>query len=317
MHRFPKNTFTAKVVYNAPLRKKGYRHNYLMRFEIDKHLKIQPGHFLEINPIHKPVIPNVLKNNSLKILNLPENSDLNQNKALISRPISVANTIYHKNKSTISIIYKVVGPWTEELSKLKPEGNINVVGPLGGSTFSIMPDCSTAILIAGGVGLPPLLLLAKNLLAEENYKQIYLLVGAGTSDELPLPQNIDSKVPEEFLTLKTPKLKLMISTDDGSEGHKGFVTELAESVFDQLADKNVVFYTCGPKIMMGKVAELAEKFGKPCYVSLEERMACGIGACQSCVVKLKSDIDDNNPKYLLCCQVGPVFPGEMIDWQSE
>ncbi len=317
MHHSSKNTFIANVIYNAPLRKRGYGYNYLMRFEIDGYVEIQPGHFLEINPIPKPITPTVLENNSLEVRNLSENSELTRNKPLISRPISVADVAYHKDKTIISIIYKVVGVWTEEMSKIAPDCKINIVGPLGGNTFSVMSDCSVAILVAGGVGLPPLLMLSKNLLTEKNCKRIYLLVGAGTADELPLPVDADGDVPEEFLHLKDSKITLMLATDDGSQGHKGFVTELAESVLNRCADENVVFYTCGPKIMMRKVAELAEKNGKPCYVSLEERMACGIGACQSCVVKLKSGDNGGNTKYMLCCKVGPVFPGEMIDWRSE
>ncbi len=307
------NTFEAKIIYNANLRRKGMKHNYLMRFEIESELDVQPGHFLEINFIRESFAPAFVEDNGLRIKGLSSNSELIFPRALINRPISVGDVCYNRGKTEISIIYKIVGPWTLELSKSGRGDLLKVVGPLGGSVFPVLGGKEIAVLVAGGVGLPPLLFLAKKLLDSVSFERIYLLVGAGGADELPLPQDIEGNGLREFSVLDNPRLELMISTDDGSEGYRGFVTDLIASVVAENVGKSIVFYSCGPKAMMRRVAELAGKNGISCYLSFEERMACGVGACQSCVVPMKSE--NSSRKYSLCCSEGPVFSSDDVDWE--
>ncbi len=310
-----KNIYKATITYNAALRTAGMKRNYLMRFEIEGKVQINPGHFLEINFEYDDLQPTILDDNTLKTKELPKHFGLIEPYALISRPISVCN-VYHKQHSTeISIIYKTVGIWTSKLAKSQQGDKLKIVGPLGGSVFPILSSYDICVLVAGGVGLPPLLFLAEELSRCGNFKKIYLLVGSASREELPLPYTDDMKKIREFAVLSSPNVELIIATDDGSEGEQGFVTDLAEQILSQHKGEKSIFYSCGPKIMMKKVSELSAKNSSPCYVSLEERMACGVGACQSCVINIKSDNSQN--KYALCCSEGPVFSADIIDWTRE
>lgn len=283
-----KKSFIAKIIANYPLRETGERHNYLIQLKIEETVPTSPGEFFEIHLVGT------------------ENSDLNENMPLIGRPLSIGGAKYDQNTTIINLIYKIVGPCTKNLAKLVPGDSVRLAGPLGKGLFKVPDSIKRAFLIAGGVGLPPMLFLSKKLL-ETNIDEIYLLIGSGVKGELPLPEKLNP----EFEHLGDSRINLRIATDDGSEGHRGFVTDLLQQELDKENPEDSIVYTCGPWIMMKKVAQISEEKNLPCQVSLEERMACGIGACQSCVVKMK-----NSPvPYKLCCKDGPVFNSKEIDWE--
>ena len=183
----------------------------------------------------------------------------------------------------------MVGQGTAVLRDKKIGEKIGVVGSLGNG-FNISEDFENAFLLGGGIGVAPLLFLANRLID----KNITLSVFCGfrTAKEIPI---------SDYFSDFSPK----ISTDDGSAYFSGFVTELLE---DHLGGKNLdstVLYACGPKAMMKSVAKIAEEYSIPCQLSLEERMACGVGSCLGCVVETKSG-------YQRVCVEGPVFSSKEV-----
>lgn len=163
----------------------------------------------------------------------------------------------------------------------------------------MLPEPHTqSILVAGGIGVAPLLFLAQYSKTEP----IQLMMGFGSAAEIiALEQILDHTI--DFI----------IATDDGSAGHAGPVTDLLETKLNQDEfEKDVAsIFTCGPKPMMKKVAAVALERGIPCQASLEAVMACGVGACQGCSVKASSREEH---AYCHVCTDGPVFPVEAIDW---
>lgn len=202
----------------------------------------------------------------------------------LRRPISVADI--NIGNGTITIIFKVIGQGTEALSKLTVGTYLDCLGPLGHGFNLNQPEGSTALLIGGGVGVPPLHYLGR-ILAEKNIN-VKTILGYQTGNS-----TFYEKEFKEFG-------ETYVTTDDGSYGTKGFVTD----VIDDVGDFDV-YYTCGPTAMLQSVTrKLVDKEG---YISMEERMGCGIGACFACVVKT-----DDQGGYKKICQDGPVFSAKEI-----
>ncbi len=204
----------------------------------------------------------------------------NSTTTYLRRPFSIYDVDYDKNE--LSLLVKKVGDGTIALSKLKEGDTLNLVYPLG-NTFS-MPVGEKALLIGGGVGIAPMLLLAK-LLHAKGFKPD-VLIGGRTSNDIVEPEKY--KVYGE----------VFITTDDGSAGEKGVVTQ--HSIFSGKVREYSAIYACGPDPMMKAVARVAASFDIPCEISLENTMACGIGACLCCVVET---VDGNKTT----CIDGPVF----------
>ncbi len=199
----------------------------------------------------------------------------------LRRPISVAD---HDDES-ITIIYKVVGVGTEQMSKMVSGQRLDVLVGLGnGYDLSVSGD--NALLIGGGVGVPPLYNLAKKLI--EQGKNVSVILGFNTKDEVFLEN--------EFVALGA---RVFVTTADGSYGIKGFVT----NAFDKV-DGYTYFYTCGPEPMLKAVYNATKTSGQ---FSFEERMGCGFGACMGCSCKTKY----GNKRI---CKDGPVLVKEEIIW---
>ncbi|WP_425448989.1 dihydroorotate dehydrogenase electron transfer subunit [Dethiothermospora halolimnae] len=205
------------------------------------------------------------------------------NEPILRRPISI-NEI-KKEEDKVVIYYKVIGKGTKAMANLKVKDQMNVLGPIGTGFDTDYKNKNIAI-VGGGIGIAPLLELAKAL--KDNNIYTYL----GYNDNPYLNREID----------KYSK-KNIISTTTGREGYKGFVTDLFEKDIEKI-DFDIIF-TCGPKPMIKKVMDLAKKHNVKCQVSLEERMACGIGACLGCSI----EIADGSMKKV--CVDGPVF------WSNE
>lgn len=204
----------------------------------------------------------------------------NSTTTYLRRPFSIYDADYGKNE--LSLLIKKVGDGTAALSKLKEGDMLNLVYPLGNS-FSL-PAGEKALLIGGGVGIAPMLLLSKHL-QEKGYKPD-VLIGGRTSNDIVEPEKYK------------PFGEVFITTDDGSAGEKGMVTQ--HSVFSGNVNQYSIIYACGPDPMMKAVARLAASHNIPCEISLENTMACGIGACLCCVVET---VDGNKTT----CIEGPVF----------
>ena len=221
-------------------------------------------------------------------------------------------SIHWMKEGSLEILYRIVGRGTEALASFKPGQEIDLLGPLG-KGFLIPFDLGSALLVAGGMGIAPLRGLAGRLYA--------LLEGFGTQAhradlEAKVTAIIGGKGSGDILCteeLRALGAEVHISTEDGSLGEKGLATDLlGELLSESRASSPLpsILYACGPRPMLAKVARIAHQAKIPCQVSLEEYMACGIGACMGCAVKTKTQADS----YQLVCKDGPVFDAELIQW---
>jgi len=207
---------------------------------------------------------------------------------LLPRPISICEI--DKEKGRIRLVYRVAGKGTEEFSHLKEGDSLEVVGPLGNG-FPLDKGYQKVFLIGGGIGIPPMVELSRQLPGE---KQVI----AGYRDK-------DLFLKEELEENGT----LVIATEDGSMGTKGNVLD---AIREQGLTADAIF-ACGPTPMLRALKSYAKEQGMDCYLSLEERMACGVGACLACVCK-SMDVDAHTyVKNKRICKDGPVFAAEDIE----
>ena len=205
---------------------------------------------------------------------------------LLPRPISLCEI--DRENSRLRLVYRVTGAktGTEEFSRLKAGDTIPVIGPLGNGFPVEKAEGKRAFLMGGGIGVPPILEVAKQMQCEK--KQI--VVGY---------RNAQTFLKEEFEAAG----ELYISTEDGSVGTKGNVMD---AIREQKLKADII-YACGPTPMLRAIKQYAEENGIECYISLEERMACGIGACLACVCKSKEKDAHSNVNNKRICKDGPVF----------
>lgn len=232
---------------------------------------------------------------------------------LLRRPFSI-----HKVEvQGIEILYKVVGEGTRILSERKKGEKLDILGPLGnGYRLPVTSHRSPVILVGGGVGVASLLFLAEKMILPitDHRLPITVLIGAKTRDQVLCE--------DDFRRLGC---EVKISTEGGSYGHKGLVTELLKTFLQTPNSKlRTIIYACGPKPMLKEVADIANKNNILCQVSLEEHMACGLGACLGCAVKTVTSLSraesrDNQLRvtsfiYRRVCKDGPVFNAREIFW---
>ena len=244
---------------------------------------------------------------------------------LLRRPFSIAGV--ERDSATgavrLAIICRVVGKGSRWLAGVPVGHTVSVVGPLGRG-FDVRDDRSVAWLVGGGVGLPPLMWLAKALQAAG--KDVVAFCGARQGDLLALTPIDGAGSPadglepalgyEEFAVSGTP---VVVATDDGTVGYAGTVGDaLAEYVGryeSQVAD--AVVYTCGPAPMMHAVTRFCLAKGVDVQVSVERVMACGMGTCQSCVLRVRDELSPEGWVYKRACDDGPVFDGADVLWEDE
>ena len=213
---------------------------------------------------------------------------------LLRRPISIYNI--DKENGIVEFIFQVKGKGTDLLAKREIGQEIDIVGPLGYGTFNYASYENIAI-IGGGIGVFPLHELSKS--AKQDGKNVNVYLGFRNKEFVVLE--------EEF---KNVSNKLCITTDDGTYGNKGFaINFLKEDIENGKID---CIYACGPLPMLKAVKSLAEEANIPCQISLEERMACGLGVCLGCAVKT-ADSPAENPKYVHVCKEGPVFDSKVVE----
>ena len=205
---------------------------------------------------------------------------------LLPRPISICEI--EKSKNAIRLVYRVAGKGTDEFSKMSTGMQLKIVGPLGNG---FPKKDKKAFLIGGGIGIPPMLQLAKELDCE---KQIVL----GFRDELFLMDEFKAQG------------DVYVATEDGSAGTKG-------NVLDAIRENGLeadIIYACGPLPMLRALKEYAAEKKMECWISMEERMACGIGACLACVCKSKEKDAHSNVNNKRVCKEGPVFRAEEVEF---
>ena len=238
---------------------------------------------------------------------------------LLRRPFSLAGrTDRTDGTSELEVIHHVVGVGTAWLATLEPGAEVDLLGPLGNG-FTIRQDRPLAALVGGGVGIPPLLYLAEALTAAG--KQTVALAGARTGRALPLTTE-PTEPPSQagWPTLCTLEfaargVPTVVATDDGSLGVGGMVHEAFERWCQQRrpAADELAVYACGPSEMMKAVAGLCVPRGLDCQLALERHMGCGMGTCQSCVVRVAAD-EPPGWKFKLACADGPVFAAAELVW---
>ncbi|MGL5957699.1 MAG: dihydroorotate dehydrogenase electron transfer subunit [Phocaeicola sp.] len=205
----------------------------------------------------------------------------------LRRPISI--NYVDKSSNEVWFLVQLIGDGTRKLSELSPNDLVNVILPLGNG-FTLPEGNASPLLVGGGVGTAPMLMLGAEIKAK-GITPTFLLGARSAADLLQL---------EEFRVLG----ELYVTTEDGSMGEKGYVTQ--HSVLNKM--KFDAIYTCGPKPMMVAVAAYAKANEIACEVSLENTMACGIGACLCCVEKTQKG-------HLCVCTEGPVFNTTQLLWQ--
>ena len=209
----------------------------------------------------------------------------NDGSKLLPRPISICEIA--PENGALRVVYRVTGEntGTEQFSKLKAGDTLPIIGPLGNGFPLEKAEGKKAFLMGGGIGVPPILELAKQLNCE---KQIIMGYRDG----------------ETFLRKEFEENgKVYISTEDGSVGTKGNVMD---AIRENALTADIIM-ACGPTPMLRAIKNYAEENGIECYVSMEERMACGIGACLACVCKSKEKDHHTNVHNKRCCKEGPVF----------
>lgn len=208
----------------------------------------------------------------------------------LRRPISICGI--NKNKGTLRIVFEIRGEGTSEIAKLNDGDVVDILAPLGHG-FTVDPEFKKVILIGGGIGTPPMLPLA-----EFYGNKAVAITGFRNSSAVILQEE-----------LKASGAETILCTDDGSAGIHGFVTE----PFSKLAENGGIdaVFACGPMPMLKGIAALCKEKNIFCEISLEERMACGIGACLGCACRT---IRNDEEYFAHVCKDGPVFNAEEVLW---
>jgi len=212
----------------------------------------------------------------------------------LRRPISIYNI--EKEAGILEFIFQVKGKGTQILSKNEEGSLIDIVGPLGYGTFKYQNYQKIAI-IGGGIGIFPLYELAK--CAKKDNKKINTYLGFRNEELVVLEDNF-----------KSVSDKLILTTDDGSYSKKGLAIDFLKEDIEK--DKIECIYACGPLPMLKAVQKLAIEKNIPCQISLEEKMACGIGVCLGCAVKTAKSSKEA-PEYWHVCKAGPVFNAKDVE----
>lgn len=198
----------------------------------------------------------------------------------LRRPFS----IHQRDRKRFALLFNIVGRGTQWLSQGKTGESLDILGPLGNG-YTIYPASKNLLLVAGGIGVAPLHLLAQEALKEKH--SVTLLYGTADNKRLSIP----------------PPIKLVSATEDGSVGQRGLITDILPGYINQ-ADQ---VFACGPLPMYKTMARMPELRKKPVQISLEVRMGCGLGVCYGCTVKTKNGLRQ-------VCQDGPVFELDDILW---
>jgi dihydroorotate dehydrogenase electron transfer subunit len=244
---------------------------------------------------------------------------------MLRRPFSLAGRRNLDGSVELDLIHRVVGAGTDWLSHLKIGDSIFVLGPLG-NRFELPTADGIALMVGGGVGIPPMMYLAERLAG----RKAVAFAGAlhrgllplTITDDVTTPQNNDADPRLNITEFSRFGIPAVIATDDGSYGFGGFVTQSLEVYLQRnpVNHRSAVVYTCGPEPMMKRVAEIAGNFGIPCQIAVERAMACGMGTCQSCCIKVRKPDPSQPPvpgkewAYRLACTDGPVFSASDLLW---
>lgn len=210
----------------------------------------------------------------------------------LRRPISICDI--DKDAGTIRLVFEVRGKGTDKISELNVGDMIDIIAPLGNG-FKVLEQGKKAICIGGGIGTPPIVGIAK-----EYGKNATVISGFRSANAVILQDDF-----------KASGCETILCTDDGTAGIHGFVTDALKDELDQ--NKPDIIYACGPMPMLKAIVKMAEEYGVETQVSLEQRMACGVGACLVCVCRT---VKDGKEILSHVCKDGPVFDGKEVDFNG-
>ncbi len=260
------------------------------RFDIDarieENIEIRPDIFLM-----RAYCPDIIKEARPGQFCMLKSGLIDSFDPLLRRPLSIHKT--DRETGQLEFLYRIVGRGTKALSMQVKGQRVHILGPLG-TGFKIR-EHEIPIMVGGGLGVAPLLFLAQELAGRKGV----LILGAVTKSQLL-----------RLEPFKKTGLEILISTEDGSFGNRGLVTEVLDRLLVSLesdAKANVTVVACGPMPMLRAVYHLCEAHKVGCQVSLETIMACGSGLCLGCAVKAKNG-------YLHVCKDGPCFDAYMLSW---
>jgi len=223
------------------------------------------------------------------MLRVSENLD-----PLLARPFGISAV---PSRSSIEIVYRVAGRGTALLTGMEAGHTLSLLGPLG-KGFPMPGKDRLPVLVGGGSGFPPL-----HFLAQRAGSRAHFFIGSRNKECLPPASIIKS--------FRDVTARVHIATEDGSTGSRGMSTDILNAFLSKMESKTrLVIYACGPHAMLAAVSRTAAGHSIPCYVSMEERMACGLGACMGCSVPVKAG------GYKRACKEGPVFDSSEIDWSD-
>lgn len=309
---------TADVIANVPL----CREHFRLTLHVGDFPDARPGQFVHLCPAGDEAI-------EYRMHELPADEAVwpavsrewrqRLDEPMLRRAFSIAGL----RNGEVDVIYRIVGAATRWMSGLNAGDHVSALGPLG-NAFPISTTKRHAWMVAGGVGLPPMLWLAEALHAAG--RQAVALCGARSRDLMPLTLTDGQERPSadartaalctaEFNAVNTP---VIFATDDGSLGLRGYIGAALEAYYEaaNIPASDLILYTCGPEIMMRGVARFAAERGIECHACVERAMACGLGTCQSCVVPVRDATDAAGWRYALCCTAGPVFDAREVLWEA-
>jgi dihydroorotate dehydrogenase electron transfer subunit len=269
---------------------------FIMSGSVLSNLEVREGHFLMslcLPPEFASPLPG-----QFAMIRLKNRKDL-----LLGRPFSISGFHRHEGHVQIEILYRIAGKGTRLFAQLRMGDQVDLLGPLG-HPFEISRSTKKVILVSGGMGIAPIRYLLAYLCTNrfDPVPSVDFYMGAKTADELLELDNIRPSCDS-----------LQVCTDDCSMGHHGFVTEPLEKGLKHYPLKDTLICACGPLGMIRRLSELLVKHPVACQVSLEERMACGLGACLGCAVAVRGQ--NGERQYQRACHEGPVFNLRDILWE--
>lgn len=214
---------------------------------------------------------------------------------LLRRPFSVYRL--DRSRGVLWLLYEVAGRGTAMIARWQPGTLADLLAPLGNG-FGSPPGDGPLALVAGGIGVAPLVALAEEVASTG--RALHAFLGARTADRILGEAD-----------LRALGAWVEVSTDDGSRGHHGLVHQRLQALLEQ-GHRYEAIYACGPRPMMAAVSQLAQQANIPCFVSMEEVMACGFGVCMGCACRVRSE----TVSYRLVCTDGPIFNAEQILWEA-
>lgn len=305
----------ARIISNQPI----CRAHVCLRCTLPEFPPSEPGQFVQL--LCRPTIdaePGILDWSGDGFPS-PSDPDLRESQPYLRRPFSIADRERGADGAALlSFISRTVGPGTRWLAAQRPGDVLNLTGPLGRG-FRIPPVGRPLVLVGGGVGIPPLLYLARRL-HEDGHTAVTAIFGATTRDLLPVPLTAEPArdgTPRVCVALPGgAAFPTIVTSDDGSIGQPGLATgALAQQLATALRGRDPLVLACGPEGMLQAVARTTRTRGVECQLCIERNMGCGVGTCLSCIVRARAPERPEGWRWALACTDGPVFArDDLLDY---